>query len=150
MAYLPADIRWHILHPGVDAQIQGFQDLFILLDSDPAPDSLRATVVAYFNRTPRLREHLREPALISSAIAHHSCDSDSRIQVIQTPHFPSSKKTCPTQVGFGFAAGVFVIHMTSNRISELFCKYSRDAFFPSCTRRHLGIRSLGLGEDYIL
>jgi hypothetical protein len=49
-----------IIHPGDNAQVQGFQVLFLLLDTNPAADELRRMVVDYFNDSPPLQAHLSE------------------------------------------------------------------------------------------
>lgn len=59
-AFISRDIWLPIIHPGDSAQIQGFRDLFILLNTDPAVDNLRQLVVKYFNDSPPLRGHLSE------------------------------------------------------------------------------------------
>lgn len=62
MAALPTDIWKHIVHREGLTQIKGFEELFILLDTDSGADHLRRLVVDYFNQSPYLREHLREPS----------------------------------------------------------------------------------------
>ena len=64
MASLPADIRKHIVHLGDNAQVKGFEDLFIFLDRSPTADNLRQMVVHYFNKSPSLRGHLSKPHMI--------------------------------------------------------------------------------------
>lgn len=77
MELIPSDIVKHIEHPGVDAQITGFQELFIRLNMDPSADELRKRVVKYFKNTPFLCEHLSQltPLCVSRCVQHSTqCD----------------------------------------------------------------------------
>ena len=58
---LPRIIWGLIVSPSDLAQIQGFRELFVLLDTNTAADDLRQLVVDYFNDNPPLRAHLSEP-----------------------------------------------------------------------------------------
>lgn len=57
---IPIHIRSHIVHPGDNAQIEGFRKLFDYLNTDPAADDVRQLVVNYFNDYPYLQQHLHE------------------------------------------------------------------------------------------
>jgi hypothetical protein len=60
IASLPADVRKHVIHPEATAHIKGFQDLFMLLNTDEEADQLRRLVVNHFNDSLWLQKHLRE------------------------------------------------------------------------------------------
>jgi len=55
---IPNHIRRRIMHRGENAQIEGFRELFILLNTDPDADELRRLIVVYFKNCPTLRGHL--------------------------------------------------------------------------------------------
>jgi hypothetical protein len=57
---IPGKIRKRITHLGDNAQIEGFQELFIYLNQNPGPKILRRLVVAYFHDTLHLRAHLSQ------------------------------------------------------------------------------------------
>ena len=60
---IPKHIKKHMIHPGDNGQIQGFQELFIHLEKSSAAMDLRRLVVAYFAESPELRSHLsKSPA----------------------------------------------------------------------------------------
>jgi hypothetical protein len=58
MQLIPERIAKRVIHPGDDAQINGFEELFVLLNTDQDAGRLRKLIVDYFNNTPFLREHL--------------------------------------------------------------------------------------------
>jgi hypothetical protein len=59
MAIIPGHIKKRMIHSDVNAHIQGFQELFVHLNTD-RPLRLRELVEAYFNDCPPLREHLSQ------------------------------------------------------------------------------------------
>ena len=74
MALIPSHIRRRIHHPGGVAQVEGFQDLLILLNLDPDAE-LRRLIIDYFNSSPTLPVQLgsyMSPPLSSSRDAQAS------------------------------------------------------------------------------
>src|ERR1700733_4993488 len=57
MKLIPRKIQRRITHSADLAQIDGFQDLFIHLNSHPGPHELRHLIIAYFRGSPYLREY---------------------------------------------------------------------------------------------
>lgn len=55
-----------IVHSGDIAQIEGFRELFILLNTDPGADELRQLIVTYFNNSPSLQGHLGQSVFLIS------------------------------------------------------------------------------------
>ena len=72
---IPSHIWKQIVHPGDIAQITGFQELFLILNTNPAADGLRQLVVDYFNDSPPLRAHLSESRFILWIMRHRFGDS---------------------------------------------------------------------------
>ena len=66
LVLIPRDIRMRIVHPGDIAQIEGFRELFILLNTDPRADELRQLIVTYFNNSPSLQGHLGQSVFLVS------------------------------------------------------------------------------------
>ena len=60
MAIIPGDIKKRMIHPDVNAHIQGFQELFVHLNKGHPLKRLRELVEAYFNDCPPLRGHLSQ------------------------------------------------------------------------------------------
>ena len=60
MALIPDNIKLFIMHTDPRAQIDGFQELFVLLNNDPNRTTLRRLIEAYFNDSPPLRGHLSQ------------------------------------------------------------------------------------------
>jgi hypothetical protein len=60
MGLIPRKISRHLVHSDPRAQIEGFQELFILLNNDPNAKALRQLIVSYFNNSPPLRGHLSQ------------------------------------------------------------------------------------------
>jgi len=58
MRLIPSNIREGIKHPGDNAHDEGFQELFIHLNTDSTADELRKLVVDYCNDSPLPRVHL--------------------------------------------------------------------------------------------
>ena len=58
MKRIPRKIQRRITHSADLAQIDGFHDLFIHLNSHPGPHELRHLIIAYFRGSPYLREYL--------------------------------------------------------------------------------------------
>ena len=58
MELIPRNIGKRITHPGENAQIAGFHDLFIFLNDQSSPQELRQLVIAYFRGSPYLCGHL--------------------------------------------------------------------------------------------
>lgn len=65
LALLPRDIRMRIVNPGDIAQIEGFRELFIHLNTDPDADELRRRIFIYFKDSPSLRGNLSQLTLFS-------------------------------------------------------------------------------------
>jgi len=57
---IPPAITKRVNHPGDIAQIEGFQELFVHLNTDPSAEKLRKLVVNYFNGSPILRPYLSQ------------------------------------------------------------------------------------------
>lgn len=55
---IPRDIWMRLIHSGDNAQIEGFRELFIHLNTDPDADELRRLIMTYFKNTPALQGHL--------------------------------------------------------------------------------------------
>ena len=55
---LPPNIALHINHDSANAQITGFQELFVILNTKSEADELRKLIVHYFNHSAPLRRHL--------------------------------------------------------------------------------------------
>ena len=55
---IPSAIAKHIYHPGDIAQIAGFQELFVHLNTNPDAEELRKLIVNYFNALLNLRCYL--------------------------------------------------------------------------------------------
>lgn len=55
---IPSDIAIRITHPSADAQITGFQGLFVILNTKSEAEELRRLIVHYFNHSASLRGHL--------------------------------------------------------------------------------------------
>ena len=66
MALIPSRITKYMIHSGSDAQIRGFQELFLYLNKDSSPAPLRQLIHAYFNDSPPLRGHLSQSSLVFS------------------------------------------------------------------------------------
>ena len=58
MALIPGRITKFMIHSGPEAQIRGFQELFLHLNKDQSPAPLRELIHTYFNDSPSLRGHL--------------------------------------------------------------------------------------------
>jgi hypothetical protein len=58
MQFIPPAIAKRVNHPGDIAQIEGFQELFIHLNTDPSAEKLRKLIVDYCNDSPILRPYL--------------------------------------------------------------------------------------------
>jgi len=58
--FIPPAIAKRVNHPGDIAQIEGFQELFVHLNTDPSAEKLRKLVVDYFNGSPILRPYLSQ------------------------------------------------------------------------------------------
>ena len=57
---IPMKIRKRITHPGDNAQIDGFEELFIHLNSHRDVEQLRRLITAYFRHSPTLCGHLSQ------------------------------------------------------------------------------------------
>jgi len=66
MKLIPRRITRYMTHSGPEAQIRGFQELFLYLNKDPSPMPLRHLIHTYFNDSPSLRGHLSPSSLVSS------------------------------------------------------------------------------------
>ena len=60
MELIPKGIKKHIVHPGVEGQIWGFEELFVHLERSTAAGELRRLIIDYFTRSPSLRGHLSQ------------------------------------------------------------------------------------------
>jgi hypothetical protein len=60
MALIPGHIKKRIIHSDVNANIQGFQELFVHLNKGRPLKRLRELVEAYFNDRPPMRGHLSQ------------------------------------------------------------------------------------------
>ena len=58
MTLIPIHIQRRILYPGDIARIEGFRDLFKLLNTDPDAEELRKRIIDYFEGLPALRGNL--------------------------------------------------------------------------------------------
>ena len=65
MALIPSYIRRRLLYPGDIPRVEGFQELFTLLNTDPDTAVLRGQIIGYFEGSPALRVQLSQ-SLISS------------------------------------------------------------------------------------
>jgi hypothetical protein len=65
MALIPPRITKFMNHSGPEAQIRGFQELFLYLNKDRSPAQLRQLIHAYFNDSPSLRGHLSQSSHVS-------------------------------------------------------------------------------------
>jgi len=65
MVLIPSHITKYMIHSGPEAQVRGFQELFLYLNKDPSPP-LRQLIHAYFNDSPPLRGHLSQLSLFFS------------------------------------------------------------------------------------
>jgi len=63
MALIPSHIKKHMIHSDANAQIRGFQDLFVYLNHDSSPIQLRQLVEAYFIDCPPLCGYLSQLTL---------------------------------------------------------------------------------------
>jgi len=63
MALIPITITKYMIHSGPEAQVRGFQELFLYLNKDPSQAPLRQLIHAYFNDSPSLRGHLSQSSL---------------------------------------------------------------------------------------
>ena len=57
---IPRKIKKQITHPGDNAHIDGFQELFVYLNKSPGPKVLRQLVISYFTDSSSLRGHLSQ------------------------------------------------------------------------------------------
>lgn len=73
---VPSDIAKRIYHSGDNAQITGFQELFVLVNADPSAEELRRLLVNYFNDSSVLRNHLSQSTRIFCPV----------ILLVFTPH----------------------------------------------------------------
>jgi len=69
---IPPAIMKRVSHPGDNAQIEGFQELFVHLNTDPRAERLRKLIVEYFNVSPILRPYLSQSSLRISCNMTHS------------------------------------------------------------------------------
>ena len=60
MALIPEYIWKHIMHSGDNAQLEGFRELFVYLNTRLDAEGLRQQIVTYFNNSLSLRQHLRQ------------------------------------------------------------------------------------------
>jgi len=60
MALIPSRITKYMIHSGPEAQVRGFQELFLYLNKGRRPAPLRQLIHAYFNDCPSLRGHLSQ------------------------------------------------------------------------------------------
>jgi hypothetical protein len=58
MALIPRHIKMHIIHPGDNGQIRGFEELFVYLEVISVASELRGLVEGYFAESPVLQPHL--------------------------------------------------------------------------------------------
>jgi hypothetical protein len=66
MTLIPTRITKYMIHSDSKAQVHGFEELFLYLNKDPSPASLRHLIHAYFNDSPSLRGHLSQSSLVFS------------------------------------------------------------------------------------
>ena len=66
MVLIPSSITKYMIHSGPEAQVRGFQELFLHLNKDRSPTRLRQLIHAYFNGSPSLRGHLSHSSLVFS------------------------------------------------------------------------------------
>jgi len=66
MKLIPRRITRYMTHSGPEAQIRGFEELFLYLNKDPSSAPLRELIHAYFNDSPSLRGHLSQSSLVFS------------------------------------------------------------------------------------
>jgi hypothetical protein len=95
MKHIPNHIMKRITHPDAGSQIQGFEDLFLLLDTRGTGD-LHRLVTKYFHDTLPLRPHLSK-SVIGFTVLRNSGVPDGIFafktpQNIQMPHRPHSLK----------------------------------------------------------
>ena len=75
---IPAATMKRVSHPGDNAQIEGFQELFVHLNTDPRAERLRKLIVEYFNVSPILRSYLSQSSLrVSCNMTHSALESQS-------------------------------------------------------------------------
>ena len=86
MVLIPGHITKYMIHSGPEAQVRGFQELFLHLNKEPSPAPLRQLIHAYFNDCPSLRGHLSQSSLIFSnhTILKKTC-REARYQSIPEP-----------------------------------------------------------------
>src|SRR5580692_4130775 len=60
MALIPRRITRYMIHSAPEAQVRGFQELFLYLNKDPSPTPLRQLIHTYYNDSPSLRGHLSQ------------------------------------------------------------------------------------------
>ena len=58
MALIPNGVKMRILHPGDNAQIEGFRELFVVLNTNRDAHELRQLLVDYFKNSSVLQGHL--------------------------------------------------------------------------------------------
>jgi len=66
MKLIPSRITKYMIHSGPEAQIRGFEELFLYLNKDRSSAPLRQLIHAYFNDSPSLRGHLSQSSLVFS------------------------------------------------------------------------------------
>ena len=69
MKLIPSSIAKHIYYLGDIAQIAGFQELFVHLNTNPDAEELRKLIVNYFNAALNLRCYLSKSHPL---LCHHS------------------------------------------------------------------------------
>jgi len=57
---VPERIKKRIIHTGDNAQIKGFEELFIYLNENPGQKKLRQLIISYFKSSPSLHELLSQ------------------------------------------------------------------------------------------
>jgi len=66
MVLIASRITKYMIHSGPEAQVRGFQELFLYLNKDSSPTRLRQVIHAYFNDSPSLRGHLSQSSRVFS------------------------------------------------------------------------------------
>ena len=91
MALIPSYIRRRLVYPGDIPRIEGFQDLFIFLNTDPDTAVLRGQIIVYFEGSPALRNQLSQcfSPLATRLVSHYTTASTGNPGVMSPRLYPA-------------------------------------------------------------
>ena len=116
--FIPPAIAKRVNHPGDIAQIEGFQELFLHLNTDSSAEKLRKLVADYFNGPPILRPYLSQSHHFmyrTTRYTYHSAMSG----IIPAGH--SSEEALPFRSGYVVNASASLSSQLGSSAENLVC-----------------------------